>query len=336
MKISFGTTIVEGPFGGGNLFLYNLIQYLKAKNYEIVHNLEDNDIDLIILTNPLMSSLTSTFDHNDILYYQKFINPNSISLQRINECDERKNTNHVNKTIVQSNKHIDITIFVSNWLKNLYLNLGIKDSNTFVIRGGPNTQVFNNENKTKWNNNEKLKIVTHHWSSNWMKGFDSYVELDNLLSKNHWNDKVEFTYIGNLPKNFNFKNTIYKKPMNDKNLAAELKKNHIYITGSLNEPSGNHHMEAALCGLPILYINSGGIPEFCKDYGVSFENNNLEKSLIKIIKNYEKLFQNLTLYPYSFQNAAKEFDKIVDSIALNKKTRKVLGENKRKLLKIGL
>ena len=38
----------------------------------------------------------------------------------------------------------------------------------------------------------------------------------------------------------------------------------MYITGSQNEPSGNHHIEASQLGLPVLYIESGGIPEFVK------------------------------------------------------------------------
>ena len=49
-----------------------------------------------------------------------------------------------------------------------------------------------------------------------------------------------------------------------KELANELRKHDIYITGSKNEPSGNHHMEGALCGLPILYVNSGALPEYCQ------------------------------------------------------------------------
>ena len=39
-------------------------------------------------------------------------------------------------------------------------------------------------------------------------------------------------------------------------IAEELKNHHIYITASINEPSGNHHIEAGQCGLPILYIGS--------------------------------------------------------------------------------
>ena len=34
-----------------------------------------------------------------------------------------------------------------------------------------------------------------------MKGFDIYKRLDDLLMNNHFRGKIDFTYIGNLPKN---------------------------------------------------------------------------------------------------------------------------------------
>ena len=38
-----------------------------------------------------------------------------------------------------------------------------------------------------------------------------------------------FTYIGNLPSNFNFKHTKVIEPLAGVDLANEIKKNHIYI-----------------------------------------------------------------------------------------------------------
>ena len=312
MKISIGAKIIEGPFGGGNAFIGNLVEFLSAKGFKVINHLNDEDIDFILLVNPLIGSTTSTFDHVDIIRYQKFVNSKSITIQRINECDERKKTNFVNKKIINSNKYVDITIFVSDWLRKLFLDAGLFPKNTFVIKGGPKSRVFNNTSNNKWNKKEKLKIVSHHWSGNWMKGFDTYKQIDHLISEKKWNDKIEFTYIGNLPKNFTFKNTRYLEPMNETDLSLELKKHHVYITGSLNEPSGNHHMEAAMTGLPILYINSGGIPEYCVNFGVEFELENLENRLDYLIQNYEKYYDNLKNYPYSFENAANEFLNIIN------------------------
>ena len=62
-------------------------------------------------------------------------------------------------------------------------------------------------------------------------------------------NKLEFNYIGNIPNNFKFQNMNHINPKSGNDLSAELKKNHLYITASLNEPSGNHHIEAAQCGL---------------------------------------------------------------------------------------
>ena len=77
-------------------------------------------------------------------------------------------------------------------------------------------------------------------------------------------EKIQFSYIGNLPHNFEFKNSIKIQPLHGARLANKLKENHIYITASQNEPSGNHHIEAAQCGLPIMYLKSGGIQSTVK------------------------------------------------------------------------
>ena len=125
MKISVGAKLIEGPFGGGNVFIINLVEFLKEKGYEVVNNLKDKDIDIIFLVNPLLGSTTSTFNNIDIDYYLTFKNKSAITVQRINECDERKNTNYVNNKIISSNKNIDLTVFVSEWLKELYVIEGI-------------------------------------------------------------------------------------------------------------------------------------------------------------------------------------------------------------------
>ena len=49
MKISIGTNIKDGPWGGGNLFAINLTNFLKAKGHIVVNNLLDEDIDIILL-----------------------------------------------------------------------------------------------------------------------------------------------------------------------------------------------------------------------------------------------------------------------------------------------
>ena len=144
MKISIGAEIKEGPFGGGNNFVKNITKFLKIHGHTVVYDLKDKDIDVALLINPLITSEISTFDNYDIDYYQKFINPGLISIQRINECDERKQTNYVNKQIAKNNKNIDFNFFVSNWIRELFKNTDLYKKPHKVIMGGPDNQIFNN------------------------------------------------------------------------------------------------------------------------------------------------------------------------------------------------
>ena len=118
---------------------------------------------------------------------------------------------------------------------------------------------------------------------------------------------IEFTFIGNLPKNYKFRNSKVIKPLYGKKLGNELKKNHIYITGSLFEPSGNHHIEAAQCGLPILYIDSGGTSEYCNNFGIEYTIDNLEKKIALFMENSTKYYEIMQYYPNDSKAMSKEF-----------------------------
>ena len=122
-----------------------------------------------------------------------------------------------------------------------------------------------------------------------------------------------------MPKNFEFYNSNHIQPLDGENLAKELKKNHIYITGSINEPSGNHHIEGAMCGLPILYINSGGIPEYCDGYGVVFEQDNFKEKLIEIIESYDFYNKEILTYENNSISMSEKYEALFKNMFNNKK-----------------
>lgn len=308
MKISIGTNIKEGPWGGGNLFAKSLKNYLEKNNHEVYTDLSDANLDIILITEPRKTSESSSFTHDDVLKYLKYTNPNSIVIHRLNECDERKNTKYVNKFMINANKVSDASIFVSQWLKNLYLRQGISKREKYVVLAGADRNIFNSNNFKPWNGKSKLKIVTHHWGANWNKGFEIYLFLDNLLENPEWNKRISFTYIGNIPRKVKFKNTNVVKPLSGKDLAEKIKSNHLYLTASVNEPSGNHHIEAAQCGLPLLFINSGGIPEYCNGFGEMFENkDDFIKKLELMLNNYDTYLSKMSNYPNDAEQMSKEY-----------------------------
>jgi glycosyltransferase involved in cell wall biosynthesis len=326
MKISIGSKIVDGPWGGGNLFVKNLSNFLTQQGCDVFYDLLEPDLDIILMIDPRSKfTSSSTFNHKDITIYKKFINKNVLVIHRINECDERKNTNNINQYYLKASQIADSVIFVSNWLRDIYLKLGMPIEKTEVILAGSDKNIFNLNNHKVWDRKSKLKIVTHHWSSHENKGFIDYKRIDNLLEKEYWNSKLEFTYIGNLNKNFVFKNIKCITPLSGVDLAKEIKNHHFYFTGSLNEPSGNHHIEAAQCGLPIIYKDSGGLPEYCNGFGIKYIDN-IEQAFDEALKNYEKYYKKIKNYPRNSDTMSNQFlelfhSKIKESTNFYKRSR---------------
>ncbi len=317
MKISIGAKIIDGPWGGGNLFFKNLQKYLSDKGHTVVFDLLSKDIDIILLTDPRFLSESSSFDYLDLKIYKKFINPKVKILHRINECDERKNTSGLNKFIIKASKLADVKVFVSQWLKNLYESQGININNNKVILSGSDETIFNSKTKEVWDGKKPIKIVTHHWGANWNKGFDIYQHLDRLLSDSKLSRQYSFTYIGNIPENFKFNNTNHIKPLSGDALSKELQKHDIYLTGTINEPSGNHHIEGALCGLPVLYIDSGGVSEYAKNFGLDYTIDDFQTKLENLVENYDIYSKKLNNYPFTSNRMCEEYEMLFKQIFEN-------------------
>ena len=94
-------------------------------------------------------------------------------------------------------------------------------------------KIFLIETIIKWDSVGPIKLVTHHWGANWNKGFDFYLILDELIGKAEWKNKIEFTYIGNIPQKANFKNSSIIKPLSGASLADEIKKIIFILPGLL-------------------------------------------------------------------------------------------------------
>lgn len=251
-KILINRKIIEGPWGGGNNFVKSIYEKLSFSGYELVHTLVDN-IDLIIMIDPRYDE--SGISINEIFRYKKKF-PNVKILHRINECDARKNTEHMDQLLLQCSTINTKTIFVSNWIKNYFNNKGWACKNQSVLYNGVDEDFFKVNYQEK--NDEVLKVVTHHWSNNYLKGFDVYEFLDYLSTKN---DKISFTYIGRDRGTFSNSKTI--PPLHGKALADELCKYDVYISASRHDPGPNHVLESVAVGLPTyVHAEGGGAIEF--------------------------------------------------------------------------
>lgn len=309
MKVSINSKFVSGPYGGGMQFANYLRDFLKREGVDAVNDLKDTDIDIILHVNPFphLTPEASAYSYLDAHKYKKS-HPRAIIIERVNECDERKGTSHVNKLLAEAGSKSDFVVFIASWLRPLILKAGLSQEKPWrVILNGADAEIFNTQGKAFWSSQGKLKIVTHHWSDNPKKGHTIYQKLDQLLSEQKFEDLFEFTYIGRAPAGLNYTNTSLLPPLAGKELAEELKKHHIYITATENEPAGMHHIEGALCGLPLLYINSGALPEYCEGFGLEFADNNLPEKLLEIRERYQEFSERIKDYNRTAEKMAREY-----------------------------
>ena len=140
-----------------------------------------------------------------------------------------------------------------------------------------------------------------------------------MLCDPAWSDRITFTYIGNLPRGFSFRNARYIPPLDGEALAQELRNHHAYVTASINEPGGNHQNEGALCGLPLLYRRSGCLPEYCHGFGVSFDESDFVQSLSFLIATYHSLFTLMPRYPHNSDRTCEQYLTLFEHLLRSKK-----------------
>lgn len=308
MKVALGSKPHDGPWGGGNRFVTALAARLIGQGHAVVYDLKDNDIDLILLTDPRSRSPHVAFGAGAIFRYLLTHKSNPIVIHRVNECDERKGKAFINARLARANYVADATVFVGEWLVHLPVWQEQLRSPWFVIRNGADTAVFHPLGFTPWPGQGPLRLVTHHWGYHPLKGFDVYRQFDDTLSDPVWRERIAFTYIGNLPKGFAFKNARYIEPLNGEALANELRSHHAYVTASINEPGGNHQNEGALCGLPLLYRLSGCMPEYCECFGVGFTGcADMPDALERLMRDYDRLVQLMPSYPHTAERMTQEW-----------------------------
>ena len=280
MKILFNRLERHEPWGGGSSFVNAMCSLLREKDHEIVFSLENN-VDLIFMIDPRPGDTGISI--NEIIRY-KIVNPKTKILYRINECDARKNTAGMDNLLIQSTNHVDKVIFISEWLKEYFHKKGLNVDDADVVYNGCDLNNF----YPMVSNTKKIKLVTHHWSDNWMKGFDLYKDIDEYMNNN---SEFEFTYIGRYSNLYNPVNTRIVAPLYGKALGEELRKHDIYVTASRNEPCGMHHIEGAASGLPVIYHkNTGGIVEMCVNHGEEYE------TFENFLDCLDKIKTNLTVY----------------------------------------
>lgn len=319
MKVAINYRRVEGPWGGGNRVVAAIESALLARGDSVVRTLDDPDIDIALIIDPRRRNRQITFLPGDALSYVSHRNPHCVVVHRINECDERKSTHTINLRLRVANYCADHTVFVASWLKAL--PVWRRETEASVVLGGGDDAIFKRDSAAVWDGQEALRLVTHHWGAHPNKGLDIYRTLDAMLATPEWRGRVRFTHIGNRPHGADLPNVAWLDPLDGPPLALALAQNHAYLTASIGEPSGNHHIEGALLGMPILYRRSGGLPEFCAPYGIGFDGPaDFPAALRQFMAEYATLKPKMAGYPHTSTKMAAQFLALFDRLVAARAT----------------
>jgi glycosyltransferase involved in cell wall biosynthesis len=267
-RIAFNMRPVTHAWGGGNQWLDQVSRHLRASGYDVRHDLHRRP-DTVVLVDPRVGG-NVRFGAEQIALL-KDRDPFVHCLHRINECDLRKGTNEIDTLLARANPVADHTVFISAWLRDYHAERWFELSRPHsVILNGADPEVFHPQGGAELEPGETMRLVTHHWSANPLKGFDVYEQVDGLIADGRL-DRVDLWVIGRWPESYEWRAARTFPPVTGNALADLLRQCHVYLTASRWEPGGMHHVEGARCGLPLLYHeDGGGIVELAGRYGIGY------------------------------------------------------------------
>jgi glycosyltransferase involved in cell wall biosynthesis len=276
----------SSAWGGGSQWVAQMVHYLEDRRFAVGFELRD-DVDCIIMVDPRPGGLV-TFGPDDIARHRAR-RPATVCVHRVNENDARKGTDGIDRLLADANRVADQTVFVSRWLRDYHGERWFDTRRPHaVINNAADPRVFHPLGSARFAGRGPLRLVTHHWSDNWRKGFEVYAEIDALIAAGALDD-TELWVIGRWPGELRWKSARTFEPTHGEALAALLRQCHAYVTASLWEPGGMHFVEGAQCGLPLLYhADGGGTPEVGERFGIEFRDD-VRAAVLALRARYDEL-----------------------------------------------
>ena len=286
------------PAGGGHQFLRGFVKQAEACGLRIENNR---------ISRTTRACLFNSFNFREqrllwtrrrsVLYVHRVDGP--VDTYRGQDDGVDKYVHDVNQKIA------DKTIFQSRYSLEKHLELGMQFREPVVIMNAADPKIFHARGRTAFSRNRKIRLIAASWSDNVNKGATTYHWLDEHLD---W-QRFEFTFVGQ--SKFAFKNIRVIPPVDSTRLADVLREHDIYITASKNDPCSNSLIEALSCGLPAVYLQSGGHPEIVNQAGAGFEAAEQIPGLVeKVVGDYE-LFQSRIFNP-SIQEVCESYLKVLE------------------------
>lgn len=286
------------PTGGGHQFLRALWGEAEAQGLRV----ENNSVSLTACA-CLMNSFNFSAPR-----LKRLLRKNVLCVHRVDGPVDvyRGYDGGMDRGIWQVNRELaDKTIFQSRYSLEKHLELGLEFRQPVVIPNAAAPSIFHARDKAAFSLSRKTRLIASSWSDNLYKGAPVYQWLDEHLD---W-ERYEFTFVGRSP--LQFRNIRMIPPVDSYGMAELFRQHDIYLTASKNDPCSNSLTEALSCGLPAIFLYSGGHPEIVKEAGFGFhEADEIPALLDKLVSEYEKI-QKKILIPLLY-NVYKDYLQVLE------------------------
>jgi len=245
------------PYGGGNQFLVALVRELGRRGVKV----ESNRI-----SRGTSACLYNSFNF-DFMRLRRFARG---SVRMVHRVDGpigvyRGFDDGTDRRIVRINDEFaDATVVQSRYSLEKHRELGLDLRDPVVIRNAPDPSIFHPPAARDLLSGRRVRVIATSWSDNPRKGVDILRWLDRNLDF----DSFELTFAGRTGGEFEQIGVV--GPLASEPLADLLRAHDVYLATSSDDPCSNALLEALACGLPAVFLRSGGHPELVGEAGIGF------------------------------------------------------------------
>jgi glycosyltransferase involved in cell wall biosynthesis len=182
-----------------------------------------------------------------------------------------------------NHRFADATLAISHATIEMYRSIEIELVSPRVVYNACDPRIFHRNGRIPFSRDRKIRLIASSWSDNPRKGGSAYRWLAQQLD----HERFEFTFVGRT--SVPLERIRHVPPVPPEELAELLRQHDIFVTATENDAYSNALVEALSCGLPALYLDSGGSGEAVKDAGFAFtEREQIPELLERLIDEYEE------------------------------------------------
>jgi glycosyltransferase involved in cell wall biosynthesis len=266
----------RSPAGGGHQFLRALVRELYGRSVEV---------ELNRISGRTGVCLFNSFNF-DFARLQRFARPDCRMVHRVDGPIGvyRGYDDGTDARIAELNRTLaDATVFQSRYSLERHAELGYQLADPVVIPNAVDPTIFHPPERRELLDGRRVRVIATSWSDNPRKGSDTLAWLDRHVDT----ERYEVSFAGRTSQRFERIRTV--GAIDSQELAELLRAHDVYLAPSRDDPCSNALLEALACGLPAVFLDSGGHPELVGDGGLPFrEDEELPEVLDRLVKETEE------------------------------------------------